>query len=327
MVWQSIVNTGWKAGKKMNLMITGALGHIGSRLIRELPLAMFQNVYLLDNLSTQRFPSLFDLPKGIPFRFIEDDILTANLEEYFKGVDVVIHLAAITNAEASVAIADEVERTNFKGTERVAEACAACGSKMVFISTTSVYGLQDDEVDENCPVDHLQPQSPYAESKLKAELLLQTIGEREGLSFITCRFGTVFGVSTGMRFHTAVNKFVWQASTGCPLTIWSTAIDQKRPYLDLGDAVEALKFILQIDLFDCRTYNIVTTNATVRQIINIISSLVPDVSIQYADSKIMNQLSYTVSNLRFRNQGFEFKGSLDQGISETVQLLQGVRHR
>lgn len=305
----------------MNLMITGALGHIGSRLIRELAAGVFQNVYLLDNLSTQRYPSLFNLPKGVPFRFIEDDILTANLEEYFDGVDVVIHLAAITNAEGSVAIPDEVELTNFKGTEKVAKACTACGSKMIFISTTSVYGVQDDEVDEDCPVDELRPQSPYAESKLKAEFLLQTIGEREGLRFITCRFGTIFGVSTGMRFHTAVNKFVWQACTGRPLTIWSTAIGQRRPYLDLGDAVEALKFILQRDLFDCRTYNILTTNATVRQIVDIISSLVPNVSIQYVDSKIMNQLSYEVLNSRFRGQGFEFRGSLEKGIAETIQLL------
>jgi UDP-glucose 4-epimerase len=82
----------------MNLMITGALGHIGSRLIRELPTGMFQNVFLLDNLSTQRYPSLFNLPKGIPFRSIEGDILTVNLEEYFNGVDVVIHLAEVTNS-------------------------------------------------------------------------------------------------------------------------------------------------------------------------------------------------------------------------------------
>ena len=305
----------------MNLMITGALGHIGSRLIREIPAGMFQNVYLLDNLSTQRYPVLFNLPRDIPFRFFEDDILTANLENYLDGVDVVIHLAAITNAEASVAIPDEVELANFKGTERVAKACVACGSKMVFISTTSVYGVQGDEVDEDCPVDQLRPQSPYAESKLKAEFLLQDMGERAGLEFVICRFGTIFGVSTGMRFHTAVNKFVWQACTGRPLTVWSAAVDQNRPYLDLDDAVEAFKFIIQRDLFDRRIYNVLTINTTVGRIVDIISSFVPDVSIQYVDSEIMNQLSYTVSNRRFKSQGFEFKGSLEQGIYETVQLL------
>lgn len=305
----------------MNLMITGALGHIGSRLIRTIPVGMFQAVYLLDNLMTQRYSALFDLPKNIPFRFFEDDILVANLEKYFEGVDVVIHLAAIANAEASVSMPAEVERTNFKGTERVAKACAACGTRLVFISTTSVYGVQGDEVDEDCPVDQLCPQSPYAESKLKAEFLLQEMGKSGDLRFVICRFGTIFGVSIGMRFHTAVNKFVWQACMGQPLTVWSAAIDQNRPYLDLGDAVESLKFIIQRNLFDRRIYNVVTTNTTVRKITDIISSFVPNVSIQYVHSAIMNQLSYSVSNQRFKSRGFQFQGSLERGISETVQLL------
>ncbi len=309
----------------MNVLITGALGHIGSRLIREIPVGMFQNVYLLDNLSTQRYPALFNLPKGITFRFIEGDILTANLEEYFDGVDVVIHLAAITDAEASVAIADKVERTNLEGTQRVARACVAFGIKMIFISTTSVYSVQCDEVDEDSPIDQLRPQSPYADSKLKAEFLLQEMGRHDGLEFVICRFGTIFGVSTGMRFHTAVNKFCWQAVMGQPLSVWRTALEQKRPYLDLGDAIEALKFIIKRDLFDRKIYNILTTNATVKTILDIISAHVPDLSIQYVDSEIMNQLSYTVSNRCFIRQGFEFKGSLEHGIGETIQLLKGVR--
>ena len=309
----------------MNILITGALGHIGSRLIRGISPGMFENVYLLDNLSTQRYPVLFGLQEGIPFRFFEDDILTADLEAYFKGVDVVIHLAAITNAEASVDAPDEVELTNLKGTERVARACVSTRSKLVFLSTTSVYGVQDDQVDEECPIDQLRPQSPYAESKLKAELLLQEMGERDGLSFVICRFGTIFGVSTGMRFHTAVNKFCWQAVMGQPLTVWRTALDQKRPYLDLVDAVAALKFIMERDLFDRRVYNVVTTNSTVGDIVDVISGYVPDVSIQYVDSPIMNQLSYVVANDRFTRLGFQFAGSLEKGIGDTIQMLEGIR--
>jgi nucleoside-diphosphate-sugar epimerase len=198
----------------MNLMITGALGHIGSRLICELPTGMFQNVFLLDNLSTQRYPWLFNLPKGIPFRSIEGDILTVNLEEYFNGVDVVIHLAEVTNATDSFAIREQVEQVNFVGTQRVAQACAATGSTLVFISTTSVYGTQREVVDEDFPVTDLKPQSPYAESKLKAEEYLQALGETAGPRFVICRCGTIFGISIGMRFHTAINKFCWQAVMG-----------------------------------------------------------------------------------------------------------------
>ena len=310
----------------MKLVITGALGHIGSRLIHEIPAGMFHKVDLLDNLSTQRYPVLFDLPEDLPTRFFEEDILTADLEKYFEGASVVVHLAAITNAEASVDAPEEVERTNYQGTERVARACADCGSKLIFLSTTSVYGVQEDQVDEDCPVEQLQPQSPYAASKLKAEFMLQDMGRRDGLDFVICRFGTIFGVSTGMRFHTAVNKFCWQAAIGQPLTVWKTALNQKRPYLDLGDAVEALKFIIERDYFDRSLYNVVTANATVKDIVDQIAEHVPDLAIQYVDSPIMNQLSYEVANRRFTDLGFQFKGSLEEGIAATMKLLAGVRH-
>ena len=93
----------------MNLLITGALGHIGSRFIHSIKPGEFDKVVLMDNLSTQRFPSLFNLPEDVPFTFVEDDIRTADLNEYFTGIDVVLHLAAITDAAGSFDIQDQVE--------------------------------------------------------------------------------------------------------------------------------------------------------------------------------------------------------------------------
>ena len=236
----------------------------------------------------------------------------------------VVHLAAITNAEGSFAIRDQVERTNFEGTRRVAEACARAGCKMIFVSTTSVYGPQNNEVDEECTDDELKPQSPYAEAKLRAERMLEATARTDGLRFITCRFGTIFGSSVGMRFHTAVNKFIWQASTGRPLTVWRTAMHQKRPYLELGDAVNALSFIINRSVFDNRVYNVLTTNATVSDILDAIWLYVPEAAVEYVDSPIMNQLSYTVSNRRFCELGFRFGGSLWRSIGDAVRLFDGL---
>ena len=226
----------------MKLAITGSLGHIGSRLIKDLEPSAFDEVVLIDNLSTQRYCSLFNLPDGIPFRFIEDDICNAELDRYFEGMDVVVHLAAITNAADSFEIQDQVEKVNFEGTERVAKACVRNGSKLIFLSTTSVYGTQEAVVDEDCSSEELKPQSPYAASKLRAEQTIQSLRQGDGLKFFIGRFGTIFGTSIGMRFHTAINKFVWQACMGLPITVWRTALHQKRPYLDLSDAVRALRF-------------------------------------------------------------------------------------
>jgi nucleoside-diphosphate-sugar epimerase len=311
----------------VNLLITGALGHIGSRFIHSLKPGDFDKVVLIDNLSSQRYASLFNLPEGVHFSFVEDDICTADLEEYFSDIDVVLHLAAITDAAGSFEIQDQVELVNFQGTERVARACQATGSRLIFLSTTSVYGVQEGEVDEDCAIDQLQPQSPYAETKLKSEQLLQKMGQSEMLRYVICRFGTIFGTSTGMRFHTAVNKFCWQAVMGQPITVWRTALNQKRPYLDLDDAIEALKLIIDRDLFDGGLYNVVTTNSTVGNIVDAISEHIPDASIEYVDSPIMNQLSYHVNADRFSNLGFTFSGSLERGIGLTIDLFKGANAR
>lgn len=130
-----------------------------------------------------------------------------------------------------------------------------------------------------------------------------------------------------MRFHTAVNKFCWQAATGQPITVWRTAYNQKRPYLDLKDASRAIRFILEKGLFDRRIYNILTLNATGREIVDVIREFVPDLEVTFVDSPIMNQLSYEVASDRFHRQGFALEGDIRRGIGETIGLLEAVRQR
>ena len=309
----------------MKIVVTGALGHIGSRLIRTLP-DHFPNadIILVDDLSTQRYCSLFNLPPHGRYRFIEADILTADLNTIFANADAIVHLAAITNATGSFQNQEQVEQVNFVGTERVASASAITGAPLIFLSTTSVYGSQAAVVDEDCSNDELKPQSPYAASKLRAEQMLQALGNSQGLHFITCRFGTIFGVSPGMRFHTAINKFCWQAVMDQPITVWRTAMHQFRPYLDLDDAIAALNLIMRKKLYDNRVYNVVTANTSVSAITEIIARFIPHISIQYVDTEIMNQLSYHVDSTRFQAVGFECRGNLTEGIQETVDLLRSA---
>jgi nucleoside-diphosphate-sugar epimerase len=308
------------------IVVCGALGHIGSRLIRTLPDHYpGVEIVLLDNLSNQRYSSLFNLPGNGRYRFLEKDVLTDDLVPVLDGADVVVQLAALTNAAGSFEIREKLERENYLATERVAQACLKTGSAMVNISSTSVYGTQKDVVDEDCGEEDLAPQSPYAETKLREEKLLAGFAQSDGLRFVTFRFGTIFGVSPGMRFHTAVNKFCWQAVTGQAITVWRTALHQVRPYLDLEDAVRAIDFVVRDNLFDGKIYNVLTLNATVNEILDVIRVHVPDIAIEYVDTKIMNQLSYHVSNQRFRSRGFEGHGDLGRGIADTISLLRGVR--
>jgi UDP-glucose 4-epimerase len=309
----------------MKIVVTGALGHIGSRLIREVP-DFFPNIeiVLIDNMKTQRYASLFDLPKGVPYRFIEGDVLEMDLKPVISGADAVVHLAALTDATGSFGHAGEVEKVNFTATKSVAEACCEFGVPMIHASSTSVYGSQSAVVDEQCSEDELKPQSPYAETKLREEKFVADMIRNKGLKAITFRFGTIFGTSPGMRFHTAVNKFCWQAVMGQPLTVWTTAYDQKRPYLDLGDAVRAIAFVIEKHLFTGLIYNVVTVNATVRQVVDAIRVHVPSLEVRFVDNKIMNQLSYEVRNTRFSKEGFNVSGNFEKGIADSVNLLRNA---
>ena len=85
--------------------------------------------------------------------------------------------------------------------------------------------------------------------------------------------------------------------------------------------MEALIFIISHNLFDGSVYNVLTANLTVRDIVDLIRQEVGDVEVQFVESPIMNQLSYEVSNRRFKEQGFQFTGSLEKSIGETVDLL------
>ncbi len=311
----------------MKIVVTGPLGHIGSALIRALPEHFAgAEIVLIDNMVTQRYASLFNLPEAGRYRFHEGDVREIDLHPLFAGAHTVVHLAATTDAAGSVRNAAATEANNYNATVKVAAACAETGARLIHVSSTSVYGTQDETVSEDCAPEDLKPQSPYAESKFKEENLVRSL-HNSGLKAIICRFGTIFGPSPGMRFHTAVNKFCWQAVMRQPLTVWRTAYNQKRPYLDLSDAIRAIAHIIDRDLFDARIYNVLTLNATVRDIVETIGKFLPDLALTFVDSPIMNQLSYEVSSQRFVDQGFTFVGNLQRGIEGTITLLRAAHGR
>lgn len=308
----------------MNFVITGALGHIGSRLIIDLPKHFPKSKFhLIDNLSSQRYSSLFNLP-NYKYNFTQGDINLIDISKIIKKNSIVIHLAAITNAQESVNNQKLIEKNNYQSTKIISNICSKKKAKLIMISTTSVYGSQSNLVDESCEYKELRPQSPYAFVKLKEEKLLNKLSKKNELKVVILRFGTIYGVSKGMRFHTAVNKFCFQASSNKPISIWRTAYNQKRPYLDLNDAIRALIFVINKDLFDGEIYNILTNNHTVRDVLSNIRKFKKKIKLEFVNSKIMNQLSYEVSNTKFKKKGFIFKGNLQRSINKTLILLKNI---
>ena len=308
-----------------NILITGGLGHIGSKLIELINIKEFKKIIVIDNLLTQRYPSLYSSKKN-KFEFYNYSILDPKVEKLFLNVDVVIHLAAIVDAANSFDNKDIVKKVNFTGTKKIIKYCSKYNCKLIFPSTTSVYGVQKSLVDEECSIKDLKCQSPYAEYKLKAELYLKKYSRKKNIKFVILRLGTIYGISIGMRFQTAVNKFCWLAALNQPITVWRTAVNQKRPYLGINDAVKCFQFIIRNDLFNNSVYNVVSSNNTVSEILDLIRKNKKNIKIKLVKSRIMNQLSYEVSSNKIKKIGLRFHDDIKRGINDTLKLLEGINN-
>ncbi len=240
----------------------------------------------------------------------------------FKKIDYVIHLASMTNAEKSFGKESEMYKNNIDCLKTVIEFCKKNNSKLIHLSSTSVYGKQTKIVDETCEKKYLKPQSPYADIKLIEERMLKK--ESKNLTYNTFRFGTISGVSKGIRFHTAVNKFCLNAAINEDINVYRTALNQYRPYLSLRDAFEVFKFSIEKDFFKNDIYNALSGNYTVNQILQKIRKNKKKLKIKLVSSEIMNQLSYHVSNKKLNNEGLFLKNKIDRDIKETLKLLGNI---
>lgn len=303
----------------MKILITGGLGHIGSYIIRNIKLKKKIHFIIVDNLITQRYVSLFNLKKYCSFEFHDIDVAKNNIENLIKKSNIVIHLAAITDAEASFKIKRKVYLNNYESTKKIILSSKKYNKPVIYASSTSVYGPVKKNIDESLLSKYFSPQSPYAKSKIKEENLIRKLKDTK-FKFMILRLGTIFGNSPGMRFHTAVNKFCWQAANNLPITIWKNALNKKRPYLDLKDLVRVLKFIINRNKFDCSTINVVTNNYKVNDLLTCIKKF-QKIQIIYIKSKILNQDSYIVKNNYLLKNKFKMKGNLLKAIKETIGIL------
>jgi len=308
----------------MKILITGACGHIGSYLSENVhKIKEIKKTILLDNLKSNRFDSLFNSQKKNNLNFFNKDLNDINSLKQFKDVDLIIHCASMTNAEKSFGKEKEMYNNNINCMKTVIDYCSKNNTRLVHLSSTSVYGKQAKLVDETCEKKYLKPQSPYAKIKIIEENLLKKNKNR--LKYITYRFGTISGVSKGIRFHTAVNKFCLNASLNEKIHVYKTAIHQFRPYLSVLDSFEAFKFTVEKNFFQNDVFNILTGNYTVNQIVNKIRKFKKNISINFVNAPIMNQLSYHVDDSKIKKHGFKIKGNLEKDIKNTLKLLDNLK--
>ena len=307
----------------MNLLITGGCGHIGSYLAEHIhKIKKIKKTFIIDNLKTTQISSLFKSQKKNNLNFYIKDLSIKNSLNQFKKIDYVIHLASMTNAAGSFSKKNDMYTNNLNCMKNIINFCIKRKSKLIHISSTSVYGKQTDIVDETCEKKYLKPQSPYAEIKLIEENMLKKV--RKKINYTTFRFGTIAGTSKGMRFHTAVNRFCLDASLNRNINVYKTALNQYRPYLSLSDAFKIFKFSIEKNFFNNDIYNALSENCTVNDILKKIKLFKKDIKIKLVSSPIMNQLSYHVDKSKLNKEGLALNKKIKSDIKDTLNLLKNI---
>ena len=219
------------------VLITGGAGFIGSHLARHF--ASCGEVTVLDDLRSGHARNL----EGVACRFMRGSILDdAALREAIAGAEEVYHLAAMVSVPESVAKPAECAELNTEGTRRVLEAAMAAGvRKVVLASSAAIYG--DNPTVPKLEIMPPEPKSPYAETKLAGEHLLEAYRRSHGIGTTSLRFFNVFGPRQDPRsaYAAAVPIFIAKALRGEPIGIHGDG-GQTRDFIHVTDIVGALAF-------------------------------------------------------------------------------------
>lgn len=227
----------------MRCFVTGAAGFIGSHLVEEL-LAAGHEVAGLDDFSTGREQNLAAVAGNPGLRLERGSVLDQQaVDELTAGADCVFHLAAAVGAFVIRDKTLESLRTNIHGTENVVAAASSHGARLLVASTSEIYGknmtvgLRED--DDRIVGSPLRSRWSYAEAKAIDESLVDAYVRERGLQAVIVRlFNTVGPRQTG-RYGMVIPRFVRQALTGQPLTVFGTG-EQIRCFCHVQDVVPAL---------------------------------------------------------------------------------------
>jgi len=222
------------------ILVTGCCGFIGSHLAERL-LKGGEDVLGIDNFDPYyprelKLKNLEILKEHERFQFVEESIL-GDLKHLFQNVSLVYHQAAIAGVRNSLRDPSRYLRNNVLGTANILNLSRNSGvKKVIFASSSSVYG---EVAESELPLEEshkLEPISPYGYSKKLCEEICHMYSRVWGLRVVSLRYFTVYGPR--QRPDEAFSKFIKRILKSEPLEIYGSG-EQTRDFTYISDAIDA----------------------------------------------------------------------------------------
>ena len=214
--------------------VTGGAGFVGSHIVRLLVSAN-HDVVVIDNLHTGKMKNLDDVIQDIDFYDVDIRDMS-KLENVLKNnVDGIFHQAALTYVPESFTMPDEYYDVNVRGTENIFRAAKNHDIKVVYASSSSVYG--DSKQVPIVETHHRNPINPYGLTKLQGEILASKY-HNDGVRIIGLRYFNIFGRGQTSSYAGVVTKFLKKISAKQDLVIFGDGT-QVRDFIYVTDAARA----------------------------------------------------------------------------------------
>ncbi len=255
--------------------MTGGAGFIGRYCVRSF-LEKNYEVTIFDNFSNSSEDMISDLLNDGANLIKGDITIQDQVSNAISGHDVVIHLAAKNSVEESIKFPEQTFNANVDGTKNILESCVKHNIKnLIATSSAAVYGET-----ENLPISEnnkTTPSSPYGESKLKMEELIQSFSKEHNLNSIILRIFNVYGPGQSPEYAGVITKFLEKISKNEPLEIFGDGL-QTRDFVSIHDLVDVMN--LAISNLDGKRGNVYNIGSGESVSINDLAKLIISISVK-----------------------------------------------
>ncbi len=304
----------------MKIFVTGGAGFIGSALVKSF-LEKNYEVTFFDNFSNSSEENISHLlNKGVSL--VKGDITNyENLQKALNNCDLVVHLAAQISVEESIKKPELTHSINVGGTENLLKACVANKvNKIILASSAAVYGQPKEfPLTESSPI---SPISPYGQSKVEMEKLLEEFSKNYGLNGISLRFFNIYGKDQTDEYAGVITKFMKNISENKPLIIFGDG-SNTRDFISIDDVIDSIhNAIEKIEGKKGNYYNVATGNfISIKELAELMLSISDkNLDIKYEPPKKGDILhSQTSINLLQKELGFYPKIKLRDGLKKLLE--------